>query len=136
MLSERSGGLPSVRNTAFGRVAAYLCVLGISLNMFAPLAWVASHPGAVYDADSFCQGRTAGDVHSGPAPTGPAGDFATHCPLCLVFGGTIWAPPSEPPAAALFAPPTNAAATSPIDRPQRAASAHFRPNPRAPPFLT
>jgi len=120
-----------MRTRALPRAIARLCLAALILNLFAPIAWATVLPPERQAA--ICQ--TPGDDG---APAHPAHsdqtDRAAHCPLCVLFGGTAWAPS----AGVSFIPlaPTSIAATpGPVAHATPALPTTLRPSPRAPPAL-
>jgi hypothetical protein len=122
------------RGRRLPRVTAHLCAVALLLNLFAPILWAAAAPEASLDAPILCHDTGAANGTKLPVdPAKPSADHVPHCPLCVLFGGTAWAPPV-------------AAADVLADAPQRSATiavyreislvplpATLRPSPRAPP---
>jgi hypothetical protein len=93
--SAFSSGL--FRGGLFGPFAARLCLFAILFNQFAPFSEIAAYRAAPADEPFICH-YAAGEApgRHGP-PANPHERLAPHCPLCLLFGGTLWAPPGAAP---------------------------------------
>jgi hypothetical protein len=123
------------RDRALPRVTARLCVVTLLLNLFAPILWAAAAPPPAVDTPIVCHDATPADAPSHPADhSTPTANHAPHCPLCVLFGGTAWAPPAT--AGDVVAPvPQRAAATAVRDETLLVRlPTTLRPSPRAPPF--
>jgi hypothetical protein len=118
----------------FIRVVARICLAGLILSLLAPIGWAAfaSAPGDAAAAPSCHE-----VMPESPAPAAPASHDAQglipHCPLCVLFGGTSWAPPISAPvtiAVGAVVTTTVLAVFDTFDAPRRLT---LRPSPRAPP---
>jgi hypothetical protein len=120
------------RERALPRVTARLCALVILLNMFAPFVWAVAAPSPDADAAPACHDIAPVDAAN---HSKPAAGHVPHCPLCVLFGGTAWAPPIVV-AVTLAVAPGHAAPVSiaPVRLSIRLPST-LRPSPRAPPAL-
>ena len=125
-----------VRTGTVPRVAAWLTLAAIVLNLFAPIAWAATLPTPGGTAVPLCH-ELAPDVPPAPLPVHSSDSRALvpHCPLCVLFGGTAWAPPVAADAAVGVIHPffgrAGFAGESPLVLPPRPT---LRPSPRAPPL--
>lgn len=99
MTRKRSLGLCRLfRTRAIGRVAVQLCLFLLMANLVAPLAWATSHGGASTDGFVLCHAVTPGGTADRDQPADHQNDqMMPQCPLCLVYGGSIWVPPSSAP---------------------------------------
>jgi hypothetical protein len=119
-----------MRTRALPRAIARLCLATLLVNLFVPIAWASLLPSAEA-ATVACHEATDGGAPAHPGHSDP-GDRTPHCPLCVLFGGTLWAPPGS--AATLVG-----VAPAPADAPRLTASPApalpraLRPSPRAPP---
>jgi hypothetical protein len=120
------------RDRTLPRVTARLCAAALLLNLFAPILWAVAAPEgapmACHDAGSADRSTLPGD------PAKPAADYAPHCPLCVLFGGTAWAPPATPASVLADLPRHDAATVLRGDALPGPLPATLRPSPRAPPF--
>lgn len=138
MSGGRSFGLHRFRRHAIRRAVARLCLIVITLNLVAPIAWAAAAgPTADFAAVPICHGVTPGEQPFGSqSDADHKGSLIPHCPLCVLFGGTVWAPAAAVPVA-LINLPSRAAPTPVIRAPVPVvAPDSLRPGPRAPPALT
>jgi hypothetical protein len=95
--SRSSGLYQTFRTRVVGRVAAQLCLFLLMTNLLAPLAWSTAQAGGGSDGFALCHAASAA-TSDRDAPAGhPNNQAIPHCPLCLVFGGNVWAPPSSAP---------------------------------------
>jgi hypothetical protein len=119
-----------VRTRALPRVIARLCLAALILNLFAPIAWATLLPPADPVAAPCAEPADRGAHH--PASQSDPADLAAHCPLCVLFGGTLWAPPVS-----IAALPHVAAAREPVALQATdtapALPRTLRPTPRGPP---
>ncbi len=123
------------RDRRLPRVTALLCAVALTLNLFAPILWAVAAPAAGADAAILCHDAGPADGATQPGdPATPSADHVPHCPLCVLFGGSAWAPPTA--TLGVFAAPPQRGATivvppetSPVSLPTT-----LRPSPRAPPF--
>src|SRR5579862_7122427 len=107
--------------------------------MFAPILWAAAAPRPDADAPMACHEMAPGDaMDHAPGHPGdhskPAESHGPHCPLCVLFGGTAWAPPVAAVILAAVGPrpvPTEEAAPTPL---RVSLPGTLRPSPRAPPL--
>lgn len=130
-----SGRQPrGIRRWYATHAVARVCLLALTLNLYAPVAWAALMPAAGTDSAPTCHEMAPAPEHA-PAtpPSGDAQGLIPHCPLCVLFGGTSWAPPANAPVV-IIAEARGVAAAPPVvaipDAPRRLT---LRPSPRAPP---
>ncbi|MEJ0070958.1 MAG: DUF2946 family protein [Pseudomonadota bacterium] len=124
------------RDRALPRVTARLCAAAILLNMFAPILWAAATPAPAADAPIVCHDTGTVDPtgHAGD-PVKPIADHAPHCPLCVLFGGTAWAPPATASILPTVTPQSVAATALRGEALPRRAPRPASTSPRAPPAL-
>jgi hypothetical protein len=130
------------RTRAAPRVVARLCLLALLLNLVAPIAWAAALPPPPPPApvehchDDAAPAEPVGHVHPGhPAHhSGDSKGLTPHCPLCVLFGGTAWAPPVGSATVVVVRTAVIAAPTIGADALALAPSPKLRPSPRAPPL--
>jgi hypothetical protein len=121
-----------MRTRALPRVITRLCLAALVVNLFAPIAWATLLPPPAPEA-ALCLSADDGAPGHHQAPhSGQPEHGAPHCPLCVLFGGTAWAPPADAIALALVVPvrePAPVLLTPAAPALPRA----LRPTPRAPP---
>jgi hypothetical protein len=124
-----------IRDRRLPRVTALLCAVALTLNLFAPILWAAAAPQVGADAAILCHdpGPADGATHPG-GPAKPSADQAPHCPLCVLFGGSAWAPPTVPLGVLADAPPRRATIAVHRETSLVPLPTTLRPSPRAPPF--
>jgi hypothetical protein len=123
------------RDRALPRLTARLCTASLILNLFAPILWAAAAPPPAVDTPIACHDPTPAGAPSHPADhSKPTANHAPHCPLCVLFGGTAWAPPAAE--AAVVAPAAQRIVAIAIrgEAPLAPLPTTLRPSPRAPPF--
>lgn len=134
MSCARSPGIRhKCRTKALFRAVAWLCCVAITLNLFVPIAWAAASP-LSDDGLAICHYQAPDQRPADPgSQPGRTDGFVPHCPLCVLFGGTMWAPPVG---AAIGVTVVTAVETvtpaSPIERIAPLPTT-LRPSPRAPP---
>ena len=149
------------RTRTLPRVVARLCATVLFLNMFAPIAWAALAPPSPPPVSAAHRHDPAPDPHAAhhgshhhPAQHSaehgsPAGDPATpaghdshsddsggltpHCPLCVLFGGSAWAPLLGTAAITTTAPVVTTNRTIGAKQPTLPLPLTLRPSPRGPP---
>jgi hypothetical protein len=94
---KRSSGLCRLfRTRAIGRVAVQLCLFLLLADLVAPLAWATAQSKS--DGFAFCHVLDHGTAPGLDVPADHSHDsMVPHCPLCLVFGSSVWAPPADAP---------------------------------------
>jgi hypothetical protein len=124
-----------VRTGAIPRVAAWLSLVAIVANLFAPIAWAARFPTPGAAAVPTCH-EVAPDVPPVPLPvhSGDSQGLVPHCPMCLLFGGTAWAPPVACDAGFGIHPSFDRASFAGESRLALPPRPSLRPSPRAPPI--
>ena len=137
MKGTRSPGICHwFRTRAIPRAVARLCLAAMLLNLFVPIAWAAALPPPDPDSVPICHDPAPDEQPAHPAShsNDPRGLIA-HCPLCVLFGGTTWAPPTN--AAAIIATDRSITVAVPggADELFLSLPPRLRPNPRAPPAL-
>jgi hypothetical protein len=131
---KRSSGLCRLfRTRAIGRVAVQLCLFLLMANLVAPLAW-ATQAGGSSHGFVLCHTTSDGTTSDRNLPAGqPDDQMVPHCPLCLVFGGSVWVPPSTTAEIVRAALPREDASLRRDDDQPRGQTLRLRPSPRAPP---
>ncbi|MGE5547006.1 MAG: DUF2946 family protein [Solirubrobacterales bacterium] len=72
-------------------ILSWLCLLAIVVNLSAPLTMIAAAGADALNA-SICHSSGSEQPSSDQSPASKPG--TANCPLCLLFSGTIWAPPT------------------------------------------
>jgi len=124
-----------VRTGAIPRVAAWLSLVAIVCNLFAPIVWAATSATPGGAAVPLCH-EVVPELPPAPLPahSSDSQGLVPHCPLCVLFGGTAWAPPVAGDAVVAIHPflvRTGFAGESPLVLPPRPT---LRPSSRAPPL--
>lgn len=113
------------------RAITRLCLAALILNLFAPIAWATLLP-PVDSVSALCAEPADTGAPAHPASHSDASDRAPHCPLCVLFGGSGWAPPASAILVTAVAPARVAPAI--VDTSAAPALPRtLRPTPRAPP---
>lgn len=120
-----------MRTAALPRAIARLCLIALVLNLFAPIAWAALVPAPLEPA-VLCQEPADHGASHAPSHSGQPNDHAPHCPLCVLFGGTGWAPPATIPVLVADSSARESVSTA-VSLPAPALPRTLRPTPRAPP---
>lgn len=123
------------RTRTLARVVAKLCLAVMLANLFAPIAWATAASSPAAEPLPACH-EPAPDEHPGHAQAQSNENGLTpHCPLCVLFGGTLWAPPVTTVATVAMSRDVCDTRTSDLGRPVQVLPATLRPSPRAPPAL-
>jgi hypothetical protein len=122
------------RGRTLPRVTAHLCAVALLLNLFAPILWAVAAPPAGVDAPILCHDVGSADGATQPGdPAKPSADHVPHCPLCVLFGGTAWAPPATGLAMVAAAPRRSTTIAVRGETPSAPLPNTLRPSPRGPP---
>jgi hypothetical protein len=118
-----------------GRDTVWLCLLVILFNLLGPVSWVAAHQ-TEQDGSFICLAAGSGAAHDGSAAGSTTdGHAVVHCPLCLMLGGAVHAPPANAPVLALLTSELPAGFEFARHQPPASRPLHWRPDPRGPPVL-
>jgi hypothetical protein len=88
------------RSTRLGRRVASLCLFVIFFNLLGPIFWVSAHQ-PLADGAPLCLASAEHENTGGHTSHDDAAII--HCPLCVLFVGSIAAPPTEAPSVIVFA---------------------------------
>jgi len=121
-----------MRARASTRIVARMCLVALVLNLFTPIAWAALADQAGSAAVPSCH-EMMPDQSTPTAPrSGDAQGLIPHCPLCVLFAGSAWAPPMDTPVI-VAAADRGTATAPPVARLCVVLRPTLRPSPRAPP---
>jgi hypothetical protein len=122
------------RDRRLPRVTARLCAVALLLNLFAPILWAAAAPAADLETTILCHGVGPADGTTPPGdPATPSAEYVPHCPLCVLFGGSVWAPPTTASVMLVVAPRHTVTMAMHRDAAPAPLPTTLRPSPRAPP---
>ncbi|HUN45705.1 MAG TPA: DUF2946 family protein [Stellaceae bacterium] len=112
-------------------LATLLSLLAVLANILLPILWLATESEASIETAFICHVPSADDSQGNSSTGDP---LAPHCPLCVLFGGSLLAPTLRTEVA-IVAPATYDLVLWQADEVAAppAAPPHLRPGPRAPP---
>jgi hypothetical protein len=132
---KRASGLCRLfRRRAIGRVAVQLCLFLMMANLIAPLAWATAQGGVASDGFVLCHVSPGSATSDRDLPADHQNDSVIpHCPLCLVFNGSVATPPSGAPEIVQTASFRGDAPLVADDARPHGQTLRLHPSPRAPP---